>query len=103
MRIFSWALCAVLVSWPFAVEATPKNRVHEKVEVDGCLVQDDNGCVYLKTGTRTFDVSSANPKMDPKQHLGVALVARIASPGSMCKRGIPLDNIKWSYTKQVCP
>jgi hypothetical protein len=103
MRIFSWALCALLVSWPFVVAATPKNRTHDKVEVDGCLVQDDDGCVYLETGTAKFDVSLANPKMDPKQHLGVALVAKTASAGGMCKGGIRLDNIKWSYTKQVCP
>lgn len=102
MRIFSWALCALLVSWPLVAEATPRNRAHNTIEVDGCLVQGDDGCVYLETGTAKFDVSLANPKMDPKQHLGVTLIAKKAGAG-VCKGGIPLENIKWSYTKQVCP
>ena len=77
---------------------------HKRVEVDGCPVAVGDRCILLNPGNGTlYDISSANPPIDPTQHLGVAVSAQVSTKSGACNQGIPLQNIKWSYTKQRCP
>ena len=91
----------VLLAFSFVGFAHAKNRSLQVV-ADGCpFIGERNSCIGLDLGNGTkYDISSANPRVDPTQHLGVGVYAQKTAKTSAC--GVVLQNIRWSYTKQVC-
>src|SRR4051794_9780094 len=82
----------------FAYAQSPSDETH-----DGCVrAGTQAGCVQLNSG-QIYDVSSANPRMDPSLHLGVEVTAKRATTAGACATGIALDQIRWRYTNQHCP
>jgi hypothetical protein len=92
-------ICAIVTTGAcYGAKAQPA------IERDGCIsLGKEPACILLQSG-RIYDVSSANPKMDPMRHLGVQVMGTKASRASACGTlAIVLDNILWRYTTQTCP
>jgi hypothetical protein len=100
MLVSKWIVLFVLVTG-FSTRLDAASR-SVPIEVNGCVIAKSNGCILLISGNDEYDVSSARPRIDPNQHLGVVLTGERAITSS-CKRAVPHTKIKWSYTKQLCP
>ena len=94
-------IAALLAAGSFAVSAAaaPKDVV---VQFKGCTMPGvETGCLLVKSGSQTYNISSAKPRPD----LDRAIAGRgIAWAGmSHCMQGKLLKDVRWSYIRMPCP
>lgn len=76
----------------------------EQVVFEGCVSPGvEHGCLIVRSGKEAYNISSAQPRPDPKRKLAIRGTATLAGGMSYCMQGKVLNNIKWGYTRTSCP
>ena len=88
------------ISLALALPATALSQP-PRVSFSGCPVAGaQQGCVLVRSGRRTFDISSATPPIRSLRFI----VRGSGVPGgqSICQQGTALTNIRYSVTHHRC-
>jgi hypothetical protein len=98
MRKTNWALAAVA-----AVATVGGSAAEAKtISFSGCTVAGvEHGCLMLRDGPRTYDITAAKPR--PLVGRAIAGTGTRFTGPTTCQQGIRLANVRWHYTKMLCP
>ncbi len=75
-----------------------------QISVLGCPIP---GAEYRCTGLRAadggmFDISSADPRPDPRGPYAIELTGRVSQRMSYCQQGVILEDVQWRTTHLRC-
>lgn len=90
------ALLAICTALMFAAGANA-----EQVTVRGCVDAGvEAGCLVLKSGNKTYNITSATPKPQPGSYGTVT--GKISKDPTTCMQGILLKPSTWKQAKKQC-
>lgn len=86
------------------IASSPVQAKSEAVRFEGCVSPGvEHGCLIVRSGAEAYNITSAQPRPDPKRRLAIRGSGVLAGGMSYCMQGKILKNIRWSYTRTSCP